>query len=238
MIAAVFFDMYGTLAGFEPSRFEVQSQVCTQLGLEVTPEGVLKGYAAADAYMAVESSRVPLRLRSPERKEEFFAEYERLVLGGSGIEVSPQLALEIWRRIRRVPHGLAPFPDVKPTLRTLRSRGLRLAMISNMGRAGDELSASLGLSGYLDFAVTSADVGKEKPHPDVFLAALRRAGAAADEAVHVGDQPTSDVAGAEGVGIHPVLLDRDGSYESFGRCPRITGLSELPGLLEARPYQG
>ena len=237
MIAAVFFDMYGTLAGFEPSRFEVQSRVCAEFGLEVSAEGVLKGYGSADAYMAAENSSAPLRLRSPEQKDEFFAEYERLVLRGSGVEVSPKRALEIWNRIRKVPYDLFPFPDVVPTLETLRSRGLKLAMISNMDRQGDELSASLGLSDHLDFAVTSAEVGKEKPHPAVFLAALGRAKVEADEAVHVGDQPSSDVDGAEGARIHPVLLDRDGNYEGFSRCPRITELSELPGLLDAGLFQ-
>ena len=232
MIAAVFFDMYGTLAGFKPSRFEVQSQVCTQFGIEVTPEGIRKGYASADAYMAVENSTAPLRLRSSDEKDLFFTGYERLVLRGSGIEISPERASEIWRRIRQVPYDLAPFPDVMSTLQELRSRGIRLAMISNMNRSGPDLAGSLGLSDKLDFTITSLDIGAEKPHPDVFLEALRRAEVKSEEAVHVGDQPVTDIHGAEGVGIQPVLLDRDDNYNGFNRCPRIRGLSELPKLLD------
>ena len=233
MIAAVFFDMYGTLAGFEPSRFEIQSQICTQFGIEVTPEGILKGYASADAYMSSVNSSTPLRLRSPGEKEKFFTEYERLVLKGSGVDISPERALEIWKRIRQVPYDLAPFPDVVPTLPGLKSRGIKLGMISNMNRSGPDLADSLGLSDKLDFTLTSLDVGVEKPHPDVFLEALRKAGVTSKESVHVGDQPVSDVVGAEGVGIHPVLLDRDDSYNDFNRCPRIRGLAELPKLLDS-----
>ena len=59
MIRAVFFDMYGTLAGFSPSRFELQSQACADFGIRVTPEGVLKGYAAADAYMNEQNAVEP-----------------------------------------------------------------------------------------------------------------------------------------------------------------------------------
>ena len=59
MIKAVFLDMYGTLAGFEPSRFEVQSQACAEFGIELTPEGVPKGYAAADEYMSAQNRFAP-----------------------------------------------------------------------------------------------------------------------------------------------------------------------------------
>ena len=48
MIEAVFFDLYGTLAGFSPSRYEVQSAACAEIGIDVTVQGVLNGYALAD----------------------------------------------------------------------------------------------------------------------------------------------------------------------------------------------
>ena len=53
MIKAVFFDLYGTLAGFSPSRYEIQSSACADFGVSVTPEGILRGYALADAFIAV-----------------------------------------------------------------------------------------------------------------------------------------------------------------------------------------
>ncbi len=80
MIKAVFFDMYGTLAGFRPSRYEIQSQACVPFGVQVTQEGITAGYASADAYMAQQNSVSPIRLRSPEEKDRFFSEYERLIL--------------------------------------------------------------------------------------------------------------------------------------------------------------
>ena len=187
-----------------------------------------------------------LRLRSLGEKEEFFAEYERLVLQGSGVHVTLEWALEIWRRVRQVPYDLALFPDVTPTLEALRGRGLKLGMISNMDRGGggggggggDELAESLGLGPHLDLAVTSSEVGVEKPHARIFQAALQRAGVEPSEAVHVGDQPTSDVDGALAVGIQPVLLDRDGNYKGFSRCPRIESLTELLDLPVAEEGTG
>ena len=231
MTKAVFFDMYGTVAGFEPSRYEVQTQACADFGITVTPDGILKGYADADAYMNQENAVSPIRLRGQEQRDAFFGEYERLVLLGSEVVVSAEKTLEVFRRVREVPHSLAPFDDVAPALKTLRERGLTLGMISNFDQNGSELAGSLGLTELLDFTVTSAEVGSEKPHPAIFRAALERADAAPGEAVHVGDQPSSDVNGALGVGISPVLIDRDGNHPDFDRCPRIESLAEMPALL-------
>ena len=231
MIKAVFFDLYGTLAGFSPSRYQIQATACADFGIQVTPEGILRGYALADAYMAEQNAVRPLRERGREGQNQFFAEYERLVLQGAGVEVSGERALEIWRRVRQVPYQLTRFDDVVPALEVLRSQGLTLGLISNMNRDGAELTRELGLAPYLDFAVTSIEVGAEKPHPPIFLAALEKAGAAPHEAVHVGDQLTSDVDGARGVGINPVLLDRDGNHTAIKGCPRIESLVELPELV-------
>ena len=60
---------------------------------------------------------------------------------------------------------------------------------------------------------------------------MSKAGAEPHEALHVGDQVTSDIQGAQAVGINPVLLDRDGNHPGFEDCPRIETLMELPMLL-------
>ena len=231
MIRAVFFDMYGTLAGFSPSRFELQSQACADFGIRVTPEGVLKGYAAADAYMNEQNAVEPLRLRDDAGRDRLFAEYERRVLQGSSVEVTAARALEVFRRLRQIPYGLAPFDDVVPALKALRSMRLTLGLISNIDRHGGELVASLGLSGHLDLTVTSIEVAAEKPHPRIFEAALAKAGVEPREAMHVGDQPGTDVDGALDVDMTAVLLDRDGNHEGFTRCPRIESLLAVPWLV-------
>ena len=236
MVKAVLFDVYNTLAGFQPSRYEIQSRACADFGIKVTPEGILTGYAVADAYMNAENAVSPLRLRDRQGKDDFFGEYERLVLRGSGVDVTQEKALQIFRRVRQVPYRLAPFDDVVPALEQLRSRGLKVGMISNIDREGSELAASLGLTCHLDFTITSLEVGADKPAPAIFHAALAKAGVEPREAVHVGDQPTSDVEGALGIGISPVLLDRDRLHVEFDRCPRIESLLELAGLLEGVPW--
>jgi putative hydrolase of the HAD superfamily len=79
--------------------------------------------------------------------------------------------------------------------------------------------------------VTSREVGANKPEPAIFLAALERAGVSAPEAVYVGDQYQTDVLGARGVGIKPILIDRFDLESEASDCPRIHSLMELPAYL-------
>ena len=233
MIRAVFFDVYGTIAGWSPSRFQLQRRACDAFGLEasVTTGGIMRGYASADAFMAAENAVRPLRTRDQQGRDEFFAEYERLVLLGCGIEATHDLALRIFNRLSEMPSKLAPFDDVLPSLIVLKERGLTLGLISNMNMSGADLLIDLELANHVDFAVTSGEIGVEKPHPVAFQNALERAGVESGEAMMVGDQPSSDIAGAVNVGIAPILIDRDGNHPDYDTCPRISTLDELPPLV-------
>ncbi|MDO8751034.1 MAG: HAD family hydrolase [Dehalococcoidia bacterium] len=232
MIKAVFFDLYGTLARFHPPREEVQARACQPFGFQVARDGLVQGYAVADEWMAkVNASRRPLPHMSREERDRFFAEYERLVLLGAGIKVDLQTAGKVWARVREIPYGLALFDDVLPTMDTLKRRGLILGALSNITEDLQKLSQNLGLTPYLDFAINSWEVGIGKPHPPIFLAALERAGVPASEALMVGDSYRSDVEGALGVGIRPLLLDREGILTDIEDCPKIRALPEVIGYL-------
>ena len=88
MVQAIFFDVYGTLAGFRPDRFEIQSEACSRFGLELTREGVLRGYALADVFMSDQNAVKPVRMMSDQERARFFGEYERRVLRGCGFDVT------------------------------------------------------------------------------------------------------------------------------------------------------
>ncbi|MBF8266993.1 MAG: putative hydrolase of the superfamily [Dehalococcoidia bacterium] len=231
MIRAVFFDFYNTLARFHPPREELQAVACGQFGIRTSPRNITRGYFLADAFMAREVARLPLRERAPRDRRDFFAQYQRLILQGAGVQVSLNTAAEIFDRLGQISYDYALFEDVSPTLDALKGKGLKLGLISNIGGDMEKVCENLGLAKYLDFVITSQDVSSEKPHPAIFLEALRRAQVEPQEAMHVGDQYESDVKGAMAVGIHPVLLDRDGMSTRVQECPRIEGLMELLELV-------
>ena len=233
MIKAVSFDFYNTLVRFWPPLEEIQQAACHELGLTVEEDAITHGYAVADVLFNRENEERPLSKRSEEDRLEFFGRYEQLILKTAGIPVTIDLAQRVWKMAMTVPKDFVPFNDTVPALKQLREAGYKVGIITNLRRNLDELCEQVGLAPYLDFAVGSEEVGMEKPHPPIFMAALNRVNAAPGEVAHVGDQLRSDVIGAQGVGMHGVLLNRSGYGPASGDCPTISSLSELGKLIES-----
>jgi FMN hydrolase / 5-amino-6-(5-phospho-D-ribitylamino)uracil phosphatase len=87
---------------------------------------------------------------------------------------------------------------------------------------------------YFDFAFLAEDVGASKPHPDMFRAALDKAGVSASEIVHVGDDPRHDIQGARDIGMHTVWVNiRQLAWPGGARADReITSLQQLPAAID------
>jgi putative hydrolase of the HAD superfamily len=231
---AVLFDLFGTLAQFDPPREEIQKISAAAHGLSVNTAGILSGYVEADAFMERQNATKPLRSMNEEQLAEFFAEYEQMVLAGAGLAVDLEVSLKVWQTVRQQRYGLALFSDVPEALILMREQGRVVGVVSNMGESGNAVAGRIGLTPYIDFIVTSNDAGANKPHPPIFLAALERAGVSADAAILVGDSVDTDIIGAAGVGIAGVLLDRESRYgrsSTYDRSPRIEGLGELLALI-------
>ena len=93
-------------------------------------------------------------------------------------------------------------------LDSLRDRGLATGLVSNAFDPGwllHEDLARMGLAERLDAAVFSSEIGKRKPHPDIFEAVLSRLGVAPEETLFVGDRRYEDVRGAKELGMTTVL---------------------------------
>ncbi|MFP6679009.1 MAG: HAD family hydrolase [Dehalococcoidia bacterium] len=231
-IRAVFFDLYDTLIGFDPPREIIQGRAMEPFGMVSDKEGIDAGYALADALMAQQTAQAPLSVLSQEAQSDFFAHYEQLVLRGAGYEVDLQTASAVWLTVRKQEYGFALYDDVLPVLNNLRSQGFVIGVVTNMSRPGDDVASSMGFRGSVDFTLSSMDVGASKPDPKMFQAALSQAGVPPEQAVHVGDQIETDIDGAKGVGINPVLIDRHSATVGYEQCPRITTMTELPDVLE------
>jgi REG-2-like HAD superfamily hydrolase len=129
------------------------------------------------------------------------------------------------------------FPDTLPALDALKERGLRVGAVSNWMWQLPELLHSLELVSHFDFIAASARIGFEKPHPQIFRYALEQVGVEPGEVVHVGDHLDADVAGAQAVGIAPVLIDRRERFSPDDLppgVPLIRSLLELVPIVDAR----
>lgn len=228
----ILFDVYGTLATWYPDRFVLHQRAASKFGIEVTEKGIDAGYAVAEAYMTRQNATAPIRLMSQDERDQFFAKFEQMVLQGCGIEVDLELADKIWQEVAKQEYELVLYDDVLDNLDSLRNQGYIVGIVSNVPSGGEELADQLGLSDSIDFAVTSSEVGCEKPDPRIFAEALRRADSTPPgNAVMVGDQIESDINGAVGAGIRAVLLDRKSQHNQFSAHPRITSLEQLKALL-------
>ena len=229
MIKAVFFDWFNTLTHFDPPRAGLYSRAFQQFGLELAPKAIMRGILAGDLYCFEENTKSPVEERSAEEQAKVYSYYPKAILTEAGVKVSEDLQLKILRIVQQQFKGdaLVLFDDVLSTLKMLKERRLILGLITNATKEKLSLHNKLGLEHYLDFVVTSQEVGADKPKPPIFLAALDRAGVKAFEALHVGDQYQLDVMGAIGAGINPILIDRYDLYPDVDNYPRICSLTEL-----------
>ena len=227
MIRAVFFDLYFTLVRYEPPREELQARALKEFGIEVSPEVFRRPLVIADEFIYQEIARSPLSQRSEKDKMALYARYQGILLKEAGVEASEPLILGLLGKMRQFDMKLVLFDDVVPALTGLKNKGLLLGLISNVDRDINSLLNEVGLSSLLQVVVTSQEAGFNKPHPEIFQEALRRAGVQASEAIYVGDQYQIDIVGANKAGMKGILLDRNGYFEEITDCPRLQSLSQV-----------
>lgn len=115
----------------------------------------------------------------------------------------------------------APYDDAAPVLRALRERGVRTALVSNVGLDVRAVLDRGGLSELLDAVVLSYELGVVKPDAAIFTAALTRLGVAPERALMVGDSWRDD-GGAAGLGVRTLLLPRtSGPVHGLGAVLRL-----------------
>jgi len=103
--------------------------------------------------------------------------------------------------------------DAISTLEALRTKGLRLGLISNAGDDQDvqTLVDKAGIRGYFDVILTSAAQGIRKPNPRIFWNALSHWKALPTQAAMVGDTLGADILGAQHAGLLSIWITRRAS---------------------------
>ncbi len=105
-----------------------------------------------------------------------------------------------------------PARGAAALLAELKAAGYRVGILSNTigGRWVQHWTDGHGFRPYVDTVVTSDEIGVRKPRPEIFLATLARMGLSdSARAVMVGDTLAHDIAGAQALGMHTVLVSLD-----------------------------
>jgi phosphoglycolate phosphatase len=210
---AVFFDMEGTLVGFEWLLEEGEAELRAGLRELGFPPGRFDGDSYSSMWnRAIEDPASPVdetRLRSA-----LGPVYDRYDLDAAS------------RWTLRT--------GAEECLRGLREEGLSLAIVSNIGRlAMDVTLRRLGVEGAVDLVLSRDDVRLMKPDGEGLRRALDHFGLDPHEALFVGDSRT-DILAARAAGVRvAIVTGGESDLEALGIDPPdhlVSSLTEIPSI--------
>ena len=226
MVRAVVFDIDQTLWDFHAKRRQ-GLEACLRLLRDRDTEGVAAGWSINDLQHRFDVLEAQVRtavLRSIRQQS----------LAEAAAEAAPADAalpdelhdLYFDHRHERT----EPYPDVIPTLTSLRDAGYRLGIVSN----GNSDLERIGLDGWWDDIVLGPEHGVIKPEPGIYALVAQRLGVDAADLVCVGDDQHKDVAGPQTAGWRGVWVRRDGQSPDPAITPDATidTLGPLPALVD------
>ena len=130
------------------------------------------------------------------------------------------------------------FPDAFPTLEALKTKGYHLGIIANQSPGAEQRLKNWGILPFFEVVAPSAELGMEKPEPDIFFWALEKAGCRPEDAVMIGDRLDNDVAPANRLGMLSIRILR-GSARAYSPASEeetpdftVEHLTEIPSLFE------
>ena len=230
---AILFDLDDTILSFDNEADIVWTEVCNEFAPRldgVRPEALR---AAIDEHRAWYWS-------DPERHQRGRLDLElarREIIGGAferlGLEIPP-VAEEIGLTYAaKRDKAIEPFPGALETLKIIRDRGVRLALVTNGNAEAQRRKIErFGVGAYFEYVLIEGEFGVGKPDERVYRHALERLGARTEEAWMVGDNLEWEVAAPQRIGIFAIWMDSRGRGlpESTNIRPdRI--ISTLPELL-------
>ncbi len=128
--------------------------------------------------------------------------------------------------------GWEPFPEVGPALEGARSRGWKLALLSNTDR--DFIEASMARIGVpFELAIVASEIGSYKPahrHWSRFFDEVR---VPRDRHVHVAQSHYHDIVPATELGLRSIWINRYGERNDLPPTRELADLSRLPETLDA-----
>ena len=137
------------------------------------------------------------------------AEVFREILRSVGVETRPGLVQALADKSRELLlRSGRLYDDVLPFMRELRSRGIKVAIISNCDENTRDLLVELGVAALADALILSNEVGMAKPAAQIYQIALDKLGVNAQATLFVDDNATY-CAGAAALGIRAVQIVRE-----------------------------
>jgi putative hydrolase of the HAD superfamily len=124
-----------------------------------------------------------------------------------------QIEMAIKARLDYVRGMLAPRPNALDVLKTLKSKGYKIGLLSDCSIEIPMVFNETSLASLFDATVFSCSVGVKKPDPKIYAIASRQLGVEPEKCLYIGDGGSRELTGAAGVGMHPVMIQAYGQAE-------------------------
>lgn len=151
-----------------------------------------------------------------------------------GVEPGPRY-IEFFRgsAVEMVREFVVALPGVAPMLQALRERGIAVAILSNGWNPLQARKAQQ--AGFAGKLLVSSEIGAQKPAAVAFGRLLEALGTPPDRTWYVGDDPVSDVAGAQRIGMRGVWMNWERKEYPVDLTPPAHTISDFAELLELLP---
>ena len=124
-----------------------------------------------------------------------------------------------------------PFPEVRPALEDARSRGWKLAILSNTDR--DFIEASMERIGVpFELAIVASEIGSYKPGHAHWSYFFEETGASRETHVHVAQSHFHDIVPASELGLRSIWINRYRERREPSPTRELADLSRLPETLD------
>ena len=208
-LRGVIFDLGGTLVYQNPiPELDRERQQCAAIARLAAEElGCRAPDALAERLLALRNEHGDLTQR--DLVERPAREAIATSLREAGLVVNDGILDRAERLLFNTDRGRPLYPGARELLETLRGRDLRIGLISNWSSHWivTDVVAGAGIHDYFAPLVSSADFGRIKPHPSIFMHVLEMWGFIPDDVVMIGDTLSTDVLGASRVGMRSILVD-------------------------------
>tara|TARA_R110000796_G_scaffold77799_6_gene173835 strand:- start:11976 stop:12665 length:690 start_codon:yes stop_codon:yes gene_type:complete len=217
-------DLDNTLYGYDPPHKKALSAVLETFSIkfDISKEQTKQSFERARQNTHLE---LPARAASHNRLL-----YVQKMLEYNGLN-SMKYALEFYELYwRTFLENMALFESVIDYLETNRSKGGKVCILTDLtAHIQYRKIEKLGLVKYVDFLVTSEEVGVEKPHPSMFAKALQKLECENFEALMIGDSWNKDIIGANALGIQSIWINHKKEKQSLKENIReVSRFEEIP----------
>jgi HAD superfamily hydrolase (TIGR01509 family) len=215
---AVLFDFHGTLAQVEDPVTWVRAAAAEcGVALELGEATVLADrLVTAGRAGGPPPHRVPPELAEVWAERDLYAHAHRAAYTGLAATVATSidgLAEALYDRGTQ-PRGWHAYTDALDVLRAVKTAGLSVAVVSNIGIDIRPIMEKFGLAEFVDEFVLSYEVGRIKPDPAIFLHACAALRVDPERTLMVGDTPKD--AGAVAVGCCAYVVSAAGPGQANG----------------------